>query len=58
MCQAPIGKVVDVKEDKIIVMYKGKTRKLRSKLRDVKIGDHVMFSLDIAIDKVDEEEAR
>jgi hydrogenase maturation factor len=57
MCQAPIGKVVDAKGGEITVDYKGKRRKLRSRLLDVKKGDYVLFSLDIAIDKVDKEEA-
>jgi hydrogenase maturation factor len=57
MCQGLVGKVTNMDKDGIIVEYKGKARKLRSKLTDVKIGDYVMFSLDIAIDKVDKEEA-
>lgn len=57
MCQAPVGKVVSLDKEGITVEYKGKTRKLRSKLLDVKKGDYVLFSLDIAIDKVDAEEA-
>jgi hydrogenase maturation factor len=57
MCQAPIGKVIDTKKGAITVEYKGRSRELRSKLPDVKKGDYVLFSLDIAIDKVDKEEA-
>ncbi|MGA3020945.1 MAG: HypC/HybG/HupF family hydrogenase formation chaperone [Candidatus Micrarchaeales archaeon] len=57
MCQGLVGKVVKMDKDSIIVECRGETRKLRSKLSDVKIGDYVMFSLDIAIDKVDKEEA-
>jgi hydrogenase maturation factor len=57
MCQAPIGRVVSSTRDRIVVDYKGETRELRSKLLDVKPGDYVIFSLDIAIDKMDKEEA-
>ena len=57
MCQAPVGKVTKVGKGVITVDCKGKVRELRSKLADVKAGDYVMFSLDIAIDKVDKEEA-
>lgn len=58
MCQAPVGRVISVGDKRITVKYKGRTRKLNSRLADVKVGDYVLFSLDIAIDKVDEEEAR
>jgi hydrogenase maturation factor len=57
MCQAPVGKVVKVGENSITVEYKGKRRKLRSRLPDVKEGEYVTFSLDIAIDRIDEDEA-
>lgn len=58
MCQAPVGKVIGLDGKTITVAYKGKARKLNSRLTDVKVGDYVLFSLDIAIDKVDEEEAK
>ncbi|HIH50195.1 MAG: HypC/HybG/HupF family hydrogenase formation chaperone [Candidatus Micrarchaeaceae archaeon] len=58
MCQAPVGRVIGIGDRKITVKYKGKTRELNSRLGDVKVGDYVLFSLDIAIDKVDEEEAK
>jgi len=57
MCQAPVGKVISVGEGKITVEYNGKKRELRSKIPDIKVGEYVQFSLDIAIDKIDEEEA-
>jgi hydrogenase maturation factor len=57
MCQGLVGKVISTERDGIVVECKGEKRKLRSKLTDVKVGDYVMFSLDIAIDKVDKEEA-
>ncbi len=57
MCQAPVGKVVTAESGKLTVKYKGKLFELNSKLPDVKAGDYVLFSLDIAIDKVDKEEA-
>ena len=57
MCQAPVGKVIEVDKGKLVVEYKGKRRELRSRLPDVGKGDYVIFSVDIAIDKVDQEEA-
>jgi hydrogenase maturation factor len=57
MCQAPVGKVVGVEDGKLVVEYKGKRRELRSRLPGVKEGDYVQFSLDIAVDKVDKEDA-
>ncbi len=58
MCQAPVGKVIGLDSDSITVEYNGKDRVLKkSKFLDAKIGEYVLFSLDIAIDKVDKEEA-
>ncbi len=57
MCQAPVGKVIKTEAGSITVTYNGRIRVLRSKLQDVKIGEYVTFSTDIAIDKIDEEEA-
>lgn len=57
MCQVPVGKVVRVGKKSITIDYKGERRELRSKLADVREGDYVQFSLDIAIDKIDPEEA-
>ncbi len=58
MCQAPVGKVVSVDGDTITVDYKGKRRVLNSKLVKASIGDYVLFSVNIAIEKVDEQEAK
>jgi hydrogenase maturation factor len=57
MCQAPIGKVISVGNDTITVEHKGKHKQLKSKFVKLKEGDYVLFSGDIAIDKVDKEEA-
>lgn len=57
MCQSPVGRVVKVNDGKIVVEYNGKHRELDSKLVKVREGDYVMFSLNIAIDKIDAEEA-
>lgn len=57
MCQAPIGKVTKVSEGKLVVDYKGKEMELKSKLQNVKKGDYILFSYNIAIDTVDKEEA-
>lgn len=58
MCQAPVGKVKSVNGNEVTIEYNGKSRVLRSKLPDLKEGDYVQFSLDIAIDRIDEEEAK
>ncbi len=58
MCQAPVGKVVEVNENGLVVEYNGKRRELRSKLAEIGRGDYVLFSVDIAIEKVDPEEAK
>ncbi len=58
MCQAPVGKVVAVDKDRLVVEYRGKRRELRSKLANVSGGDYVLFSVDIAIEKIDPEEAQ
>lgn len=58
MCQAPLGRVVKVNGENIVVKYKGKYRELNSKLVKVKEGDYVTFSLNIAIEKIDPEEAK
>ena len=57
MCQAPVGKVVAIDGSMLTVEYKGRRRELRSKLGGVAKGDYVLFSVDIAIEKVDKEEA-
>jgi hydrogenase maturation factor len=58
MCQAPVGKVVDVARGELTVDYKGTKRKLRSRLDGIEKGDYVAFSTGIAIDKVEPEEAK
>lgn len=57
MCQAPVGKVVSVDDGTITVDYRGKRRVLNSKLVKASVGEYVLFSVDIAIEKIDEEEA-
>jgi hydrogenase maturation factor len=57
MCQATMGKVVRVNKGSITVEHKGKILELDSKLVTVKKGDYVLFSADIAIEKVNREEA-
>jgi hydrogenase maturation factor len=57
MCQAFVGRVVKVNGDKITIDYKGNAMELNSKLVKVKEGDSVLFSADIAMEKIDEEEA-
>ena len=58
MCQAPVGKVVGIGNGTVTVEYNGRRRELKSKLLGhIKNGDYVLFSLDIAIDRVDKEEA-
>lgn len=58
MCQAPVGKVIAINDNELVIEYNGKRRTLRSRLPDMKVGEYVQFSLDIAIDRMDEEEAK
>lgn len=58
MCQAPVGKIVKIDKNKITVECKGELKDLDSKLVDVKEGDYVLFSTNIAIEKLDKEEAK
>lgn len=58
MCQAAVGKVVKVDGKSITIEFNGKTRVLDSSLVKAKVGDYVQFSMNIAIDKMDEEEAK
>lgn len=58
MCQAPLGRIIKVSKNRITVESNGKTRELDSKLKDVKEGDYVIFSVNLAIEKVDEDEAK
>ena len=48
---------MSMNKGRITIEYNGKRRVLLSKFLDVKKGEYVLFSLDIAIDKVDKEEA-
>jgi len=58
MCQAAVGKVIRVDGKSITVEFNGKTRMLDSGLVEAKVGDYVQFSMNIALDRVDEDEAR
>ena len=58
MCQATIGKVVSIGKGRITIEYNGKKRELDSKLVKVVKGDYVLFSSDIAIEKVDADDMK
>jgi hydrogenase expression/formation protein HypC len=59
MCIAIPGKVVEVDYPFAIVDFKGTKRKVRVDLiDDLKVGDWVLVHVGIAIQKVDEEEAK
>lgn len=59
MCIAIPGKVVEVNYPFAIVDFKGTKRKVRiDLLDDLKEGDWVLVHVGIAIQKVDEEEAK
>ncbi len=59
MCIAIPGKVVEVDYPFAIVDFKGTKRKIRVDLiDDLKVGDWVLVHVGIAIQKVDEEEAK
>jgi hydrogenase maturation factor len=59
MCQATVGKVIEINEGKgsITIKYKGKRMELNPKLVKVKKGDYVLFAAGIAIEKTSKEEA-
>ena len=57
MCQIAVGKVLSVGNGRVLVRYKDGVRELNSKLVDLEEGDYALFSSDIALEKVDEEEA-
>lgn len=57
MCQATVGKVIGIGKGRITVECNGKTRELDAKLVQVKKGDYVLFSADIAIERVEKDEA-
>ncbi len=59
MCIAIPGKIVEIDFPFAIVDFKGTKRKIRIDLiDDAKVGDWVLVHVGIAIQKVDEEEAR
>jgi hydrogenase maturation factor len=58
MCQASVGKVVKVGKNEVTVESRGREVALGSRIPDVKEGDYVLVSGKIAVDKIDEEEAR
>ncbi|ADB57381.1 HypC/HybG/HupF family hydrogenase formation chaperone [Archaeoglobus profundus] len=59
MCIAIPGKVVEIDYPFAVVDFKGTKRKIRIDLiDDLKVGDWVLVHVGIAIQKVDEEEAR
>ena len=57
VCQATVGKVTGVDKGRITVEYNGGVRELDSKLVKVVEGDYVLFSADIAIEKVEKDDA-
>ncbi|OGI15316.1 hypothetical protein A3K63_05325 [Candidatus Micrarchaeota archaeon RBG_16_49_10] len=57
MCQASLGRVVEVDGKESVVDVKGKRKKVNIELVDVKKGDYVLCSLDLAIEKVEACEA-
>jgi len=57
MCQAPIGKVLSMDGDRITVECNGKKADLKSFVTGLAIGDYVIFSSNIAVDKIEKEEA-
>jgi hydrogenase maturation factor len=57
MCQATLGRVIEVLGKESIVNIKGKRRKVITELLDVEKGDYVLCSLNLAVEKVDPKEA-
>ncbi len=57
MCQATVGRVVNVGKGTITIDYNGTKKELDAKLVKVEKGDYVLFSAGIAIEKVEKDEA-
>ena len=57
MCQATVGRVVNVGNGTITIDYNGTKKELDAKLVKVEKGDYVLFSAGIAIEKVEKDEA-
>jgi hydrogenase maturation factor len=58
MCQANLARIIELVDGGAIAEVKGKRRKILTDLVDVGPGDYVLCSLDLAIERVDPEEAR
>jgi len=57
MCQAPLGKVVATGDGSVTVKYKGRMLILNAGLVEAEKGDYVFFSDDIALERVEKEDA-
>ncbi len=58
MCLSIPGKVVEIKEDKIIIDYGSEKREATNSVVDIKIGDYVIINNKVIINKLEENEAK
>lgn len=57
MCLAIPGKILNIKEDKVIVEYPGENREVMNTGFDLKEGEYVFVQAGIVIQKIPEDEA-
>jgi hydrogenase assembly chaperone HypC/HupF len=57
MCITTIGKVLELDKNTALVQLRKSTRKVRTDLVDVKKGDYIYVSGNLAIEKIEKEEA-
>lgn len=58
MCQAALGKIIEMDDKEAIVQMRDGRRKVNTDLLDVKEGDYILCSLNLAVEKVDPEDAK
>lgn len=57
MCITVVGKILNLDENVALVKLKKSTRKVRTDLVDVKKGDYIYVSGNLAIEKIEKKEA-
>ncbi|MDO8740782.1 MAG: HypC/HybG/HupF family hydrogenase formation chaperone [Candidatus Woesearchaeota archaeon] len=57
MCLAIPGKIIEIKEDKVIVDYGSEKREARLLDKSFKVGDYVIVGGKIVLDRISEQEA-
>ncbi len=58
MCLSIPGKVIKIEKNKITIDYSGEKREAEKSIVDIKIGDYVVMSNKIIINKISEKQAK